>query len=340
MAFLDNSGDIILDAVLTDVGRKRMAAGNFRIVKFALGDDEIDYGLYDKTNRSGPAYYDLQILQTPILEAFSQKNAAINYGLVSYARNDLLYLPTIAQNTSSTLVSQGAIKLDPTYNVHYLADNTKFSGNDNTSTLLKADITNGLDSILISNYGGSPKYILVETGLDTTEISSNSQNQNSYLLSVGLNDNRFSIECDKRFINAVWGPSAGASFSMDANNEGVISMSTMVSTTTSTTSRELTNYNSMMVAGITSRLYPPSGNDNTSNYSSIKGPRGAWTALSFGVNPSLTLSDYQKYGKTAQSQGASSATYDYIDTIVYVRGTNTNIVLQLPIRIIRAAQTT
>ena len=33
MAFLDNSGDIILDAVLTEVGRKRMANGNFRISK-------------------------------------------------------------------------------------------------------------------------------------------------------------------------------------------------------------------------------------------------------------------------------------------------------------------
>ena len=29
MAFLDNSGDIILDAVLTDAGRQRMAQGNF-----------------------------------------------------------------------------------------------------------------------------------------------------------------------------------------------------------------------------------------------------------------------------------------------------------------------
>ena len=50
MAFLDNSGDIILDAVLTDTGRLRLAKGDgtFRIVKFALGDDEIDYGLYDK----------------------------------------------------------------------------------------------------------------------------------------------------------------------------------------------------------------------------------------------------------------------------------------------------
>ena len=52
MGFLDNSGDIILDAVLTDLGRKRLAEGNgrFKITKFALGDDEIDYGLYDKTH--------------------------------------------------------------------------------------------------------------------------------------------------------------------------------------------------------------------------------------------------------------------------------------------------
>ena len=48
MSFLDNSGDIILDAVLTETGRRRMAEGNFKITKFALGDDEIDYSLYNK----------------------------------------------------------------------------------------------------------------------------------------------------------------------------------------------------------------------------------------------------------------------------------------------------
>ena len=31
MAFLDNSGDIILDAVLTDTGRKRLAAGDLKL---------------------------------------------------------------------------------------------------------------------------------------------------------------------------------------------------------------------------------------------------------------------------------------------------------------------
>ena len=75
MAFLDNSGDIILDAVLTDVGRQRLAKGDgsFRITKFALADDEIDYTLYRNGNStlgahpSGSAYYAIQIEQTPIL---------------------------------------------------------------------------------------------------------------------------------------------------------------------------------------------------------------------------------------------------------------------------------
>ena len=38
MGFLDNSGDIILDAVLTDTGRMRMAKGDgtFKIAKYAF----------------------------------------------------------------------------------------------------------------------------------------------------------------------------------------------------------------------------------------------------------------------------------------------------------------
>ena len=70
MAFLDNSGDIILDAVLTDTGRLRLAQGDgsFKIAKFALGDDEINYGLYDSTHSSGSAYFDLEVLKIMISE--------------------------------------------------------------------------------------------------------------------------------------------------------------------------------------------------------------------------------------------------------------------------------
>ena len=70
MAFLDNSGDIILDAVLTDTGRMRLAKGDgtFRIAKFALGDDEINYSSFNKSHASGSAYFDLEILQTPVMQ--------------------------------------------------------------------------------------------------------------------------------------------------------------------------------------------------------------------------------------------------------------------------------
>ena len=79
MGFLDNSGDIILDAVLTDTGRRRLAKGDgsFNIKFFALGDDEIDYGLYNPNHTSGSAFYDLDILQTPVLEAFTNSNASL-----------------------------------------------------------------------------------------------------------------------------------------------------------------------------------------------------------------------------------------------------------------------
>ena len=75
MAFLNNSGDIILDAVLTDAGRQRMARGEFKIVKFAFSDEEINYQLYESNHASGSAFADLEIMQTPILEAFTNNTS-------------------------------------------------------------------------------------------------------------------------------------------------------------------------------------------------------------------------------------------------------------------------
>ena len=97
MAFLDNSGDIILDAVLTDTGRLRLAKGDgsFNITKFALGDDEINYTLYDKNHPSGSAYYDVEILQSPVLEAFTNNTSVLKSKLLSVSRTNLLYLPEI-----------------------------------------------------------------------------------------------------------------------------------------------------------------------------------------------------------------------------------------------------
>ena len=55
MGFLQqDTNNIILDAVLTDEGRKRLAAndGSFRVVMFSLGDDEVDYNIIKKFGRN------------------------------------------------------------------------------------------------------------------------------------------------------------------------------------------------------------------------------------------------------------------------------------------------
>ena len=97
MAFLDNSGDIILDAVLTDTGRKLLARGDgsFRVTKFALGDDEINYELFNATHVSGSAYYDLEILQTPVLESFTNNTSNMKTKLISLSDHNILYLPVL-----------------------------------------------------------------------------------------------------------------------------------------------------------------------------------------------------------------------------------------------------
>ena len=85
MAFLDNTtATVFLDAVLTDLGRQRLAAANgtFRIESFSLSDDEIDYSA---TNPE----------ESPIMEALFNNSTANKYNLVSYTDNNLKYLPVI-----------------------------------------------------------------------------------------------------------------------------------------------------------------------------------------------------------------------------------------------------
>ena len=55
MAYLDNT-EITVDAILTKKGREKLATGEgLNITRFALGDDEIDYGLYEPAHPKGSA---------------------------------------------------------------------------------------------------------------------------------------------------------------------------------------------------------------------------------------------------------------------------------------------
>ena len=92
MAKLDNTGTTFLDCVLTETGRRLLAQGNFKVTKFGLGDDEVNYILYKNT--SDTPWVD--ITKIPVNEANSDRVAALQYNLVSYDSQEYTYLPTAA----------------------------------------------------------------------------------------------------------------------------------------------------------------------------------------------------------------------------------------------------
>lgn len=106
MAFVDRSGDIIVDAILTDVGREKIAKndGSFKVVGYVFGDDEIDYSQFNPT--TGSAFIDENILQTPVFEAMTNEKLALNYPLMNISNPNLRYLPSLAADNTAVSVGE------------------------------------------------------------------------------------------------------------------------------------------------------------------------------------------------------------------------------------------
>jgi len=107
MGFLDNTS-ITVDAILTKKGRELLARGQdeFRITKFALADDEIDYNLWDTTHPNGSNYYGAVIENMPLLEAFVDENQLMRYKLTTLPK-ETAKLP-ILELPNSSLTFNGA----------------------------------------------------------------------------------------------------------------------------------------------------------------------------------------------------------------------------------------
>ena len=84
MGVLDNT-TITVDAILTKKGRELLAQGEgkFKITKFALADDEIDYGLYNITHPNGSNFYGQAIENMNLLEAIPNQTLAVKYFLTN-----------------------------------------------------------------------------------------------------------------------------------------------------------------------------------------------------------------------------------------------------------------
>jgi len=310
MAFLDNSGDIILDAVLTDTGRARLAKGDgtFRIAKFALGDDEIDYNNYNKNNASGSAYFDLEILQTPILEAFTNNTSNLNSKLISIPRTNLLYLPTITLNQvygGGGDITSSDTAMNSSISSFYVAVD------DETSTSLAtiSGVINGVDAS-----GGS--YIRVDQGLDTSELSPKRE------LEADLVETQYMIEMDNRF---------GEIISTDGNTLATVSF---------IDDDQIASY--YLSLGTDLKFVSEITNDKPISDGApgqiIKGPRG--TKLNFKIQGSIDLNTstflFTQLGAvTTLTIDSVSTNFLYIDSNIRVTGVTTGSRLDIPVRFIK-----
>jgi hypothetical protein len=148
MAYLDNS-EIIVDAILTKKGREKLAAGQaLNITQFALGDDEIDYQLYDAAHPKGSAYYDSAIKAIPILEASPDETSNLRYKLVTLPKGTTR-IPQVSLGVTEIKTNQlsGKVAITPT---------TSPAGNSTSGyTAVLADKSAGtLIGIGISSNGG------------------------------------------------------------------------------------------------------------------------------------------------------------------------------------------
>ena len=299
MGFLDNSGDIILDAVLTDTGRARLARadGSFQITKFALGDDEINYGSYNKNHPSGSAYYDLDILQTPVFEAFTNNSSVLKFKLQSISRTNLLYLPIIKIDTNNA-------------NLNSVSNSYVVAVDDDSVTDLNAPgnigVLNG-----VSPFTG--KYIKVEQGLDTTEISE------TFTIDSDLKETQYLIEIDNRFGNIYSTDDSTAASLSYIDDDNIASY-------------YLSESDTKFVEQIT---------DTTSNGSVIAGPRG--TSLKFKIRSSIELNSstflFTQLGTSdvpvASISSIGSGTYYVIDTIIKITGVTTGYSINIPVKFVK-----
>jgi hypothetical protein len=108
MGYLDNSS-VTVDAILTLKGRELLAKGgnSFNITQFAVGDDEIDYSLWNPDHPLGTAYYGTIIENMPIVEAVPDETQALKYKLITLPKQTTNIPIVTVGNTSITLAAPG-----------------------------------------------------------------------------------------------------------------------------------------------------------------------------------------------------------------------------------------
>ena len=114
MGYLDNS-TIVVDAVLTKEGRRRLANGQGLDIRFfSLSDSGIDYRLWNPDHPSGSAYYGEAIENLPSLEAIPRAEFYMRNKLITL-NQDVTGLPYWDLNDNTTVTLNDTTDASPSY---------------------------------------------------------------------------------------------------------------------------------------------------------------------------------------------------------------------------------
>lgn len=150
MGFLDGSNNnIILDAVLTDTGRRFLAAGNFAIRKFVLSDDEVDYGQIVKYGRE--VGNEKIIKNTPIFEAVTNQNFSLNSRLVSLSSPNIKYMPKLELNSKDSQVNLSVNSLQSNLSPSTEVSIRQVLNDTNPNAVLDVELQDSMYSVVMNN---------------------------------------------------------------------------------------------------------------------------------------------------------------------------------------------
>ena len=329
MAFLDNSGDIILDAVLTDAGRLSLARGDgsFKVSHFAVADDEIDYGLFNKSHPSGSAYYDLEILQTPVLEAMTNASIGLKHKLVSYSDPNLLYMPVLKMNTKA---DSSNTKMNT---ITTMAKNVHVVAVDQSTMNLWSTVERNPGILNGINPAKRTSYIRIDQGLDTPEIPKDRP------LPPDLMETQFSLQMDRRLghpvsVNGNQRPSLRF-----IDNQNIATYVVASARGTATTGQ------SGFVSAVIGQTREEILTNAVDQESVLQGPSGV--KVQFKIRSSLDLQSdttaflFKKLGSTVTvgasniPNSSSNVTFYYIDSKIRLTALSTGYSIDIPVRFIK-----
>lgn len=320
MGFQDNSGDIILDMVLTDYGRQKLAKGQgLGVTQFALGDEEINYRLFDKT--AATYQQDLTILQTPVLEAFTNNASSLKSKLSTYTNENLFYLPILKLNTIATgtgLHSTNTFLICVDGNTE---NNNKETPGEATTALGVNTQGNFRQGVLWGANPGeqSDLYIRVDGGIDNVAtLNNNSFNSEK-------RDDSFIIKMDGRLgklvsYNGVNTPEPNATDDDGVDTYVISSPPTAIG-----------------LGGFSNFISPPNQQSNPS----IAGFKHNTLRFKVQTTPNLQSSNYYfdllgNSGLTVtQANNVNNTNVKFIDSLIHVEGVTTGYSLSIPIRYIK-----